>query len=86
LNTNSQIWDYARRRRPDRVLAAVVGGLLALPLFALPTILAGAPVSRGLVRTALLGIAGFVLYAIFGVIVLRADRPLAAIGRAAQRV
>jgi len=63
-----------------------VGGLLALPLFALPTILAGAPVSPGLVHTALLGIAGFVLYAIFGVIVLRTERPLAALGRAAQRV
>jgi len=63
-----------------------VGGLLALPLFALPTILVGAPVSRGLVHTALLGIAGFVLYAIFGVIVLRTDRPLAALGRAAQNL
>jgi hypothetical protein len=43
-----------------------VGGLLALPKFALPAILAGVPVSRGLVHTALLGIAAFVLYAIFG--------------------
>jgi uncharacterized protein (TIRG00374 family) len=32
----------------------------------------------------LLGIAGFVLLAIFGVIILRTDRPLAALGRAAQ--
>jgi uncharacterized protein (TIRG00374 family) len=63
-----------------------VGGLLALPLFALPTILAGAPVSRGLVHTALLGVAGFGLYAIFGVIVLRTNRPLVALGRAAQSV
>jgi uncharacterized protein (TIRG00374 family) len=63
-----------------------IGGLLALPLFALPTILAGAPVSRGLLHTALLGIAGFVLYAILGVIVLRTDWPLAALGRAAQRL
>jgi len=63
-----------------------VGGLLALPLFVLPTILAGAPVSRGLVHTALLGVAGFVLYAIFGVIVLRTNRPLVAVGRAAQSV
>jgi uncharacterized protein (TIRG00374 family) len=63
-----------------------VGGLLALPLFALPTVLAGAPVSPGLVHTALLGIAGLVLYAIFGVIVLRTDRALAALGRAAQSV
>jgi uncharacterized protein (TIRG00374 family) len=63
-----------------------IGGLLGLPLFALPTILAGAPVSRGLVHTALLGIAGFVLFAIFGVIVLRTDRPLAMLGRAAQNL
>ena len=61
-----------------------VGGLLALPVFALPAILAGVPVSRGLVHTALLGIAAFVLYAIFGVIVLRADWPLATLGRVAQ--
>jgi uncharacterized membrane protein YbhN (UPF0104 family) len=61
-----------------------VGGLLALPLFALPTILGGAAVSPGLVHTTLLGLAGFVLYAIFGVIVLRTDRPLATLGRAAQ--
>jgi uncharacterized protein (TIRG00374 family) len=61
-----------------------VGGLLALPLFALPTILGGAAVSPGLVHTALLGVAGFVLYAIFGVIILRTDWPLAGLGRAAQ--
>jgi uncharacterized protein (TIRG00374 family) len=63
-----------------------VGGLLALPLFALPTILAGAPISPGLIHTALLGIAGLVLYVVFAVIVLRTDRPLAAVGRAAQSV
>ena len=61
-----------------------VGGLLALPIFALPAILGGVPVSRGLVHTALLGIAAFVLYAIFGVIVLRTDWPLATLGRVAQ--
>jgi uncharacterized protein (TIRG00374 family) len=61
-----------------------VGGLLALPVFTLPAILAGAPASPGLIRTALLGIAGFVLFAIFGVIILRTDRPLAALGRAVQ--
>jgi uncharacterized protein (TIRG00374 family) len=63
-----------------------IGGLLALPIFALPAILAGAPVSRGLFNTAMLGIAGFVLYAIFGAILLRTDWPLAALGRVAQRV
>ena len=41
-----------------------VGGLLALPIFALPTIVADASVSRGLVHTALLGIAAFVLCAL----------------------
>jgi uncharacterized protein (TIRG00374 family) len=61
-----------------------VGGLLALPLFALPAILAGVPVSRGLVHTALLGIAAFVLYAVLGMIVLRTDWPLATLGRVAQ--
>src|SRR5271165_5309739 len=63
-----------------------VGGLLALPIFALPTILAGAAVSPGLTHTALLGIAGFVLFAIFGAVLLYTDRPLTVIGRAAQAV
>jgi uncharacterized protein (TIRG00374 family) len=63
-----------------------VGGLLALPVFALPAILAGVPASRGLVHTALLGIGGFVLFAVFGAIMLRADWPLATAGRAAQRL
>jgi uncharacterized protein (TIRG00374 family) len=63
-----------------------VGGLLALPVFTLPAILAGAPASPGLIRTGLLGVAGFVLFAIFGVIMLRTDRPLATLGRAVQGV
>ena len=63
-----------------------IGGLLALPVFALPAILAGVPVSPGLAHTALLGIAGFAAFAVFGEIVLRADWPLAAAGRAAQQL
>jgi uncharacterized protein (TIRG00374 family) len=63
-----------------------VGGLLALPVFVLPAIVAGVPVSRGLVHTALLGLAGFVLYAVFGAILLRTDRPLTLLGRAAQNL
>ena len=63
-----------------------VGGLLALPILALPAMLAGAPVSRGLVHTAVLGIAGFALFAVFGSVLLLTDRPLALIGRAAQRI
>ena len=61
-----------------------VGGLLALPVLALPAILAGAPASPGLIHTALLGIAGFALFAIFGAVLLYTDRPLATLGRAAQ--
>jgi uncharacterized protein (TIRG00374 family) len=63
-----------------------IGGLLALPILAVPAMLAGAPVSPGLRNTALLGIAGFLLFAIFGAVILRANRPLAVIGRAAQRL
>jgi uncharacterized protein (TIRG00374 family) len=61
-----------------------IGGLLALPVLALPAMLAGAPVSAGLAHTAILGIAGFVLFAIFGAVILHTDWPLAAAGRAAQ--
>ena len=35
-----------------------VGGLLALPVFALPVILVGAPTNRGLVNAAVLGAVG----------------------------
>jgi uncharacterized protein (TIRG00374 family) len=62
-----------------------VGGLLALPLFALPAVLFGTPVSRGLVHAAFIGIGGFALFAGFGAIVLSTDRPLAMTGRLVQR-
>src|SRR5690349_14389927 len=61
-----------------------VGGLLALPLFALPVILIGAPVDRGLEHAAFLGAAGFVVFAAFGAVVLVYDPPLRWAGRAAQ--
>jgi uncharacterized protein (TIRG00374 family) len=63
-----------------------IGGLLALPLFALPAILGGAPMSPGLVHTALLGLAGFCLFVVGGVVVMVTDRPLAVLGRVAQRL
>jgi len=63
-----------------------VGGLLALPVFALPVVLFGAPVSRGLVNAALLGAAGFVVFAAFGAVLLAYDAPLRWAGRAAQRL
>ncbi|MGH3213102.1 MAG: hypothetical protein ACRDL9_00785, partial [Trebonia sp.] len=40
-----------------------VGSLLALPAFALPVVLLGAPVSRGLLNAAALGAAAFVAFA-----------------------
>jgi len=61
-----------------------IGGLLALPVFALPAIVGGAPVSPGLFHTALLGIAGFAAFAVFGEVIVRTDWPLSAAGRAAQ--
>jgi len=63
-----------------------VGGLLALPVFALPVILLGSPTNRGLVNAAVLGAVGFVVFAAFGAVVLTYDAPLRWAGRAAQRV
>jgi uncharacterized protein (TIRG00374 family) len=63
-----------------------IGGLLALPIFVLPAILAGTPIDRGLEHAALLGIAAFVLFAGFGAVVLVTDRPLRWAGRVVQAV
>jgi uncharacterized protein (TIRG00374 family) len=63
-----------------------VGGLLALPVFTLPAVLGGARVSPGLVHTALLGLAGFCLFTLGGVLVMVSDRPLTLVGRMAQRI
>ena len=61
-----------------------VGGLLALPIFSIPAILFGTPVPRGLLDSALLGIAGFALFAGCSVLLLRTSRPLELFGRGAQ--
>jgi uncharacterized protein (TIRG00374 family) len=63
-----------------------VGGLLALPVFALPVVLLGTPVERGLVNAAVLGAIGFVAFAAFGAVMLAYDAPLRWAGRIAQRV
>ena len=63
-----------------------VGGLLALPLLTLPAILGAAPVSPGLVHTALLGLAGFGLFVAGGAVVMVSDRPLALLGRIVERL
>jgi uncharacterized protein (TIRG00374 family) len=62
----------------------VFGILLALPLLALPAILFGAPVDPGLGRAALIGGVVFVLLVALGTASIIWDRPLVAIGRAAQ--
>ena len=61
-----------------------IGGLLALPIFVLPAILAGTPIASGLQHAALLGIAAFVLFAGFGALVLATDGPLRWAGRIVQ--
>jgi len=63
-----------------------VGGLLALPLFALPVILVGAYTDRGLVNAAILGAVAFVLFAAFGAVILTHDALLRRTGLGAQRV
>jgi uncharacterized protein (TIRG00374 family) len=63
-----------------------VGGLLALPAFALPVILLGAPTNRGLVNAAILGAVAFVAFAAFGAVVLAYDAPLRWAGRWVQRL
>ena len=65
--------------------SSTVGGLLALPIFALPVVLLGTPVERGLVNAAVLGAVGFVAFAAFGAVMLAYDAPLRWTGRIAQR-
>jgi hypothetical protein len=61
-----------------------IGGLLALPIFVLPAILAGTPIAHGLEYTALLGLVAFVLFAGFGAAVLVLDGPICWIGHVVQ--
>jgi len=63
-----------------------IGSLLALPIFMLPIIIFGAPISRGLVQVAVLGIAAFVLFAGFCAVLLTTNRILAWLGRVVQRI
>jgi uncharacterized protein (TIRG00374 family) len=62
----------------------VFGILLALPLLALPAVLFGAPVDPGLGRAGLIGGVVFVLLFAAGAAAIVWDRPLLAVGRAAQ--
>ncbi len=53
-----------------------IGGLLALPIFALPAVLFGSPVSPGLVDAAIIGAIAFVLFVGFGVVIMTTHKPL----------
>jgi uncharacterized protein (TIRG00374 family) len=61
-----------------------IGGLLALPVFVLPVVLFGSPVSSGLVDAAIIGAIGFVLFVGLGALVMATDAPLRYAGEAAQ--
>ncbi len=61
-----------------------IGGLLALPVFVLPAVLFGAPVSRGLVDAAIIGAIGFVLFVGLGAWVMAAEGPLREAGKFVQ--
>jgi uncharacterized protein (TIRG00374 family) len=60
--------------------------LFALPVLALPAIAFGAPVPSGLVQSAWLGAALFVLAVVVGTVLLSADRPLVWVGNMIQRI
>jgi hypothetical protein len=61
-----------------------IGGILALPIFVLPAIIAGTPIARSLEYTALLGLVAFVLFAGFGAVVLVLDGPMRWAGHVIQ--
>src|SRR6266545_4462744 len=62
-----------------------VGTRLALPILALPAIVAGAPVDRGLATAAYLGAAVLLMLVVAGVLAFAFDRPVEAAGLLAQR-
>lgn len=61
-----------------------VAGLLSLPIFALPVVLGGVSAKPGLEHAGELGIIGFVLIMVLGVVLLTTDRPLVLVGRLLQ--
>ena len=63
-----------------------VGGLLALPVLALPAILGGTQVSQGLDHAALLGLGAFGLFVLCGIAIMVFDRPLSVLGSLVQRI
>jgi uncharacterized protein (TIRG00374 family) len=66
--------------------ALQVATRLALPVFALPAIVGGAPISRDLAAAAYLGLAVLVVMIAAGIAAFAADGPLEAAGRVLQRL
>jgi uncharacterized protein (TIRG00374 family) len=62
-----------------------IAGLLALPVFVLPVVLFGSPVSRGLVDAAIIGAIGFFLFCGLGAVFLSLEGPLRWVGRLVQK-
>jgi uncharacterized protein (TIRG00374 family) len=63
-----------------------IGGLLLLPILTLPAVLGNSRVNHTLTSAALIGVTGFIVYVALGVLMLGTNRPLVAVGRAAQWV
>jgi putative heme transporter len=63
-----------------------LGAVLLLPVIAVPAILAGVPIDRGLETSAYLGVVVLALLVLAGVLAFAFDRPLADAGRALQWV
>ncbi len=61
-----------------------IAGLLALPVFVLPVVLFGSPVSRGLVDAAVIGAIGFFLFCGLGAVFMTLEAPLRWVGRVCQ--
>jgi len=61
-----------------------IAGLLSLPIFALPVVFGGVSVRPGLVHAGELGVFGFVLIMVLGIVLLTTDRTLITAGRAVQ--
>ena len=61
-----------------------IAGLLALPVFVLPVVVFGSPVSRGLGEAAVIGTIGFFLFCGLGAVFMATEAPLRWVGRVIQ--
>ena len=61
-----------------------IAGLLFLPVFVLPVVIFGSPVSRGLAEAAVIGTIGFFLFCGLGAVFMATEAPLRWVGRVVQ--